>query len=92
MKKILVACGNGVATSTMVASKIREKLKEEGINAIVEQAKLLEIPSKQDNYDLIVATGKYDNKAVTKKVISGMPFLTGIGTEKVIEEILGEVK
>lgn len=92
MKKILVACGNGVATSTMVASIIREKLKEEGINAIVEQAKLLEIPSKQDNYDLIVATGKYDNEAVTKKVISGMPFLTGIGTEKVIEEILEEVK
>lgn len=47
MKKILVACGNGVATSTMVASKIREKLKEEGINAIVEQAKLLEIPDRK---------------------------------------------
>ena len=87
MKRVLVACGNGVATSTMDASKVREYLKENNIAAQVEQCKLLEIPSKQDAYDLIIATGKYDNTSVTKPVISGMPLLTGIGATKVLEEV-----
>lgn len=87
MKRVLVACGNGVATSTMVASKIREFLKENNIIATVEQCKLLEVPSKQDGYDLIVATGKYDNSSVKKTVISGMPLLTGIGASDVLEKI-----
>lgn len=88
MKRVLVACGNGVATSTMVATKIREKLKEENIDAVVEQAKLLEIPFKQDNYDLIVATGRYDNSSITKPVVSGMAFLSGIGIEEIYKKII----
>ena len=31
MKRILVACGNGIATSTVVATKIREKCEDNGI-------------------------------------------------------------
>lgn len=87
MKRVLVACGNGVATSTMVASKVREYLKDNNIAATVDQCKLLEVPSKQDSYDLIVATGKYDNSSVTKPVISGMALLTGIGASDVLENI-----
>lgn len=54
MKNILVACGNGAATSTMVAIKIREALEEKNIKANVNQCKLTEIPSKADDYDLVV--------------------------------------
>lgn len=92
MKRVLVACGNGVATSTMVATKIREFLSNNGVAATVEQCKLLEIPSKQDGYDLIVATGRYDNSAVTKPVISGMALLTGIGADDVLAQVADNLK
>ena len=32
MKRILVACGNGIATSTVVATKVREYLQQHGID------------------------------------------------------------
>ena len=36
MKRIIVACGSGVATSQTVASKVEKLLKEKKINAKVE--------------------------------------------------------
>ena len=52
MKRILVACGNGIATSTVVATKIREKCEDNGIPVSVTQCKLLEVESKADDFDL----------------------------------------
>ncbi|MEO2660417.1 PTS galactitol transporter subunit IIB, partial [Enterocloster clostridioformis] len=49
MKRILVACGNGIATSTVVATKIREKCEDNGIPVSVTQCKLLEVESKADD-------------------------------------------
>lgn len=45
-KRILVACGNGIATSTVVATKIRNYLTENGIDAETTQTKLMEVPGK----------------------------------------------
>ena len=53
MKRILVACGNGIATSTVVATKIREICEENGVAVSVTQCKLLEIDSKVDDFDKI---------------------------------------
>ena len=50
MKRILVACGNGIATSTVVATKIREKCEDNGIPVSVTQCKLLEVESKADDF------------------------------------------
>ncbi|MFB8734167.1 hypothetical protein ACEQPO_10080 [Bacillus sp. SL00103] len=38
-KKILVSCGTAVATSTVVAKKVEETLKEKGYDVVVEQCK-----------------------------------------------------
>ena len=38
MKRVLVACGNGIATSTVVATKIREKCEENGVAVTVNSA------------------------------------------------------
>ena len=59
MKRILVACGNGIATSTVVATKIKEVCAENGISVSVTQCKLLEIDSKVDDFDILVTTGRY---------------------------------
>lgn len=91
MKNILVACGNGAATSTMVAIKIREALEEKNIKANVNQCKLTEIPSKADDYDLVVTTGRYTQK-INTPLISGMPLLTSIGEEEKLQEIIDSIK
>ena len=37
MKRVLVACGNGIATSTVVATKIREACENHGVQVTVSQ-------------------------------------------------------
>ena len=58
MKKVLVACGGAVATSTVAASKIKELLKANNIDASVEQCRVSELSSKVGNVDLIVMYSK----------------------------------
>lgn len=91
MVNILVACGNGVATSTMVASKIKDTLADENLQVNITQCKLMEIPSKADDFDLIVTTGRYAQE-IDKPIIGGMPLLTGIGEEEILDEIIDFVK
>lgn len=86
MVRILVACGNGIATSTVVASKIKDYAEENGLNISTDQTKLLEVPAQGDNYDLVVTTGSFDGE-INTPVINGMPILTGIGEEETLEKI-----
>lgn len=89
-KKVLVACGTGIATSTVVTIKIQEALKKNNIDADVIQCKVSEIPSKIDGADLIVTTTVYENSKIP--VIRGLSFLTGIGMEKDLEKIVETLK
>ena len=92
MKRVLVACGNGIATSTVVATKIREKCEENGVAVTVNQCKLLEVESKADDYDLLVTTGKFTGGTVTIPVITAISLLTGIGEEATLDQIVEELK
>ena len=88
MKRILVACGNGIATSTVVASKIREACEDANVRVSVTQCKLMEIDSKVDDFDILVTTGKYGGDSAKIPVVSAMSLLTGIGEEETLEEIV----
>ncbi|MBI3071168.1 MAG: PTS sugar transporter subunit IIB [Deltaproteobacteria bacterium] len=80
MKKILVACGTGIATSTVVAKKLEELLHARGIAVSVDQCKASEVAAKAPGFDLIVATTQVAD-------VPGVPalrtlsFLTGIGID-----------
>ena len=91
MKRILIACGNGIATSTVVASKVKEYLSEHGVDASTTQTKLMEVPSKVQDYDLLVTTGQFEGQTGDVPVVKGMPILTGIGAEQTMEEILNHL-
>lgn len=91
MKRILVACGNGIATSTVVATKIRNYMEEKGNPVETTQTKLMEVPSKVQDYDLLVTTGEFDGQTKGVPYIKGMPLLTGIGATETLEEIYKEV-
>jgi galactitol PTS system EIIB component len=86
MKKLLVICGTGVATSTVVAVKIKDFLLEAGIPVVITQGKVMDIVRGIEGYDLIVATTPIP-KTVTIPVIQGISFLTGIGVENTLKEI-----
>lgn len=92
MKRILVACGNGIATSTVVATKIKDVCAENDVAVLVTQCKLLEIDSKVEDFDILVTTGKYGGDNAKIPVVSAMSLLTGFGEEETLEEILEYAK
>lgn len=90
MKKVLVACGTGIATSTVVTIKIREALHKNNIEADVQQCKVSEIGSKSDAADLIVTTTTYTHDTIP--VLRTLSFLTGIGIDADIAKIVDILK
>ena len=86
-KKIIVACGGAVATSTVAADAIRDLCKENGIDADVQQMRIIEIESSLDGVDLVVTTMRIKPTFDTPYV-NGMAFLTGINKEKTEQQIL----
>ena len=88
MKKVLVACGTGIATSTVVAIKIREICKNQGITVIVTPCKLADVQSIVPDYDLLVTTGEFDVSEVNAHIISAISLLTGVGEEETLAEII----
>ena len=93
MKKLLIMCGTGVATSTVVTGKMKEWLKEKGLENDVKlyQSKIADEVNKLDEYDIVVSTTVVPDK-VKDKVIMGLPLLTGIGTEAMYTEIEQRIK
>ncbi len=85
-KRILVACGTAIATSTVVAIAIEEAMKARGIPVITRQCKATEVRGLASGYDLIVTTTTVP-KDHNVPVIQTLAFLTGVGKEAVIEQI-----
>ncbi len=83
---ILVACGTAIATSTHVALKIKELLGERGLDVQTVQCRVQDLPGMALNADLIVATAQVPFD-VNIPVVDGIPFLTGIGTKEVVDQI-----
>ena len=91
IKTILFACGTGVATSTAVNATVTEEMKKRGLTFNAQQAKATEVASLADNVDFIVSTTPI-SASVTKPVIKGLPFLTGIGKDQALDQIEAELR
>lgn len=90
-KKIIVACGGAVATSTVVADRIKDLCKREGIDAEIIQCRVSEISSKVDGADLIVTTARV-KKDYGVPLENGMAFVSGVGIEEAENRILNHLK
>ncbi len=86
VKKVLVACGTAIATSTVVARKLEEELAKRGIQIKTTQAKASEVPSLAAGHDLVVTT-TFVSGAGDIPVIQTISFLTGVGVEEDVEKI-----
>ena len=90
MKKVIVACGSGVATSQTVASKVNRLLNEQGVDAKVEAVDLKSV----DRY-LADAAAYITITKVTKEyavpVINGIAFLTWMNQEAELEKLIDAI-
>lgn len=92
MKTLMVVCGSGIATSTVVEGKIRDFLDSKGLldQVKIYKGNIAEQVNHVDDYDAFVSTTVVPDN-VKDKVISGLPILTGVGAEKVYDEILDKL-
>lgn len=94
MKKILVACGAGVVTSTSAMNKLQEELTNRGISQdeyTLGQSSVAQVESLANDYDMVITTTQYDNDAVKVPVINGLPLLTNIGIDNVVDEVIKDL-
>ncbi|KRK81748.1 hypothetical protein FC78_GL000046 [Companilactobacillus bobalius DSM 19674] len=91
----MVVCGTGIATSTVATGKIKSYLEEQGLSSEVHflQSKIADEVSAigNDEYDIVVSTTMVPS-SIKDKVINGVPLLTGIGADKVFEEIKSKIE
>lgn len=90
MISILVACGSGVATSTLAADEVKGVCAEYGItNYKINKCSMQELSSVMDSADLVLTTAKLKN-AIDKPHMSVSGFITGIN-EAALRKSLGEL-
>ncbi|NLV77145.1 MAG: PTS galactitol transporter subunit IIB [Tissierellia bacterium] len=90
-KRIIVACGGAVATSTVAANKIAELCEREGIDSEFIQCRVSEINSNKYGADLIVTTARV-KKDYGVPLVNGMAFISGVGVELTEDKILSYLK
>lgn len=91
--KILVACGSGVATSTIAQEAVKEIAEKAGIKAKIVKGTIAEVPAKQKDVDLILTTANY-RQPLEKPYMSVFGLVSGVGranTEKKLEELMKQI-
>lgn len=86
---IAVACGSGIATSTIAADAVKEVLEEENISDYkIIKTSMTELPNVIDQVDIVLTTNNYETDE--KPHLNIMGFVTGIN-EDVLKAQLAEL-
>lgn len=88
MKKLLIMCGTGVATSTVVTGKVKDWLAGEGLQDQVTlyQSKVADEVNRINDYDVVISTTIVPDN-IRDKVIDGLPLLTGMGIDEMYDKV-----
>ncbi|WP_314061677.1 PTS sugar transporter subunit IIB [uncultured Vagococcus sp.] len=95
-KRLVVACGSGVATSTTIAEKIKGLFEKDRVNCQIEAVDYKSILSELPRTDIYVYIAQPDAEVIAEAerlgvdVFPGVPFLTGMGMEEVYQEIVSK--
>ncbi|MCM3568983.1 PTS sugar transporter subunit IIB [Neobacillus mesonae] len=89
MKKIrvLISCGSGIATSTVIANRVKEVCESNGYPVSIDQVKIVEVEKRASEFDLIVSSAQVPSSVKTPSVIA-INYLTGINKEQTDQKIL----
>ncbi|MDQ0362453.1 PTS sugar transporter subunit IIB [Breznakia pachnodae] len=83
---ILVACGSGVATSTLAADEVKKICEELGLNYKISKSSMVELRGQLEGKDLVLTTNNFkEDLGVRHMSISA--FITGIRQEKLVEQL-----
>ena len=83
MKRIIIACGSGVATSTVANQKVSAYLDEHGYSGKYQVSELAE---KGKSADFAIATTVVGAN-MPCPVLPGLPLLTGVGADKLFSDV-----
>ena len=84
--KVLLACGSGVATSTIAQEEIKDIAKNAGVKIRLMKGTISEVPMKQKDVDVVFTTANY-----RKPHLSVFGLVSGIGkdaTRKKVADLL----
>ena len=90
MKKVIVACGTGMATSSMIAEKVRAVLEDNQVDYTLSQAQLSELDMYKEA-DLFLTAMRVEEDYGVPMVV-GTPFLVGIGEAEAAAKIIEILK
>lgn len=93
--RILSVCGTGIATSTVAAENCKKLLKARGLDVEVIECRVTEVTSKIQVFmpHVIVHTTPVSNTVAGNiKKFLAIPFLTGIGGDKLADDIAEHLK
>ena len=90
MEKVIVACGTGMATSSMIAEKVRAVLEDNQVDYTLSQAQLSELDMYKEA-DLFVTAMRVEEDYGVPMVV-GTPFLVGIGEAEAAAKIIEILK
>lgn len=83
--KIILACGSGIATSTVAADVVKKIAKAEGIECEIIKCRVYELISKAKNkeVDIVLSTGKIHEEQFEKPCMSVIGLISGINEAKI---------
>lgn len=85
--RIASVCGAGLATSTWIATRLGEALRERGIEADITEMKIMDLALSATNYDLIVSASNL-GQVYDVPVVVSTSILTGIGFDETVDKIV----
>lgn len=93
MKKILILCGTGIVTSTIVKLKLGNWMNDRDLShkICLYQTKVSEGINRINEYDIVISTTIVPDD-LRGKVIDGIPLLTGIDEDEIYQRLLNEIE
>jgi len=89
MKKIYLVCATGIATSTMLRLRVESYLREQGVEATIQQLRVTELHPDRVDADVIIATTSVpDDVRGRAQVVDGIPLITGQGATETLRHVL----
>ena len=85
--KIVVACGSGVATSEMVAAKLRHLLAEKNVEAEIVAVDVAHVDAALEGAAAFVPVVAPE-RTYDVPTVSGVAFLTGMNQDKELDRLL----
>lgn len=91
---ILSVCGSGTVTSSMVAAKLKEKLKDRGYSVSTTEARPTEALNlaQSGRFDVIAHTSPLPSGNYGIPTINAFACLTGMGEDQFFDQVVDALK